>query len=271
MHSKLKKKAVPTDATFVFIGTIKKLKASNMKQAPATDRTSIVTVNEIIEAPANLAAYVGQDITVELSHGPKANASDRMIFHAISWLFGENIAVRSLYEEVEPKASDASPDSAVRGGSESAARKHFHDVDVVVSGKVVEVRLPKSSLRSKRKTGSSPVTTRVSEHDPKWREAVIEVDRIHKGKPLTRKIVVRFPSSRDVAWRRAPKFQAGQEGYFMLHKEKRSVARTATDKSERSSSSAPAFTVRDPNDFQPYSEAGGMKSLIESGVFRNKE
>ena len=106
MRAKSKTETSP-DATFVFKGTIKKLKATTMKAAPASARTCIVTVNEVLEAPQNLTSYAGQDITVELSDRRKASVGDRMIFHSISWLFGESVAVRSLYEEVEADPATA--------------------------------------------------------------------------------------------------------------------------------------------------------------------
>lgn len=264
MRSRSKQKQA-AEATFVFNGSIKKLNASNVKQAPATGRTAIVTVDEVIEAPPNLARYAGQDITVELSSRRQLKVGDRMIFHAIGWLFGEGIAVHSLYEEL----GQIKPASKSRE-IPRATRKHFDDADLIISGKIVEVRLPKPASAAKKESGASQTTTRVSEHDPKWREAIVEVDQVHKGEKSKRQVVIRFPSSRDVAWRRAPKFQAGQEGFFILHKERRSTAKSGTGKSQRSSGSGPAFTVRDPQDFQPYSEAGGIKSLIESDASRKR-
>jgi len=79
-------------------------------------------------------------------------------------------------------------------------------------------------------------------------------------------LIVRFPSSTDVAWRRAPKFEAGQQGYFVLHKENRFGRRpSAKQKSAQgSSASAKTYIVRDPDDFQRYDETGGIKSLLES-------
>jgi len=257
MRAKSKTKTSP-DATFVFKGTIKKLKATTMKAAPASARTCIVTVNEVLEAPQNLTSYAGQDITVEFSERRQVKVGDQMIFHSISWLFGESVAVRSLYEEVE-----ADPPTSPRAGAgtqrkQRETHKHFNDADLVVSGKVVEVRLPKSGPASKKSGTTKPATTHVSEHDPKWREAVIEVADVHKGKSAKRRVVVRFPASTDVAWRRAPKFTAGQEGYFMLHESTHTAQRKTTKASDAT------FTVSDPHDYHPYTEASAIESIIDS-------
>src|SRR5438309_4243960 len=74
--------------TFVFKGTIKKLKSATMKDVPVNDRTAIVTVDQIIEAPPGLADYNGQDITVQLSGRAKVRVGQEMIFHTISWMYG---------------------------------------------------------------------------------------------------------------------------------------------------------------------------------------
>ena len=273
MRAKSRKRAEDSDATFVFKGTIKRLRASNVKQAPASDRTAIVTVNNVIHAPPNLAGYAGQDITVELSKTRNVTAGAKMIFYATSWLYAENIAVHSLREE--PDAGDATTTHHVDAVAQRDRRKtraHFDDADLVISGKVVAVRLPSVAATTKKKTTSRDETTRASEHDPKWREAIIDVEQVHKGSQSKGRVVVRFPSSTDVAWRRAPKFEAGQQGYFMLHKMNQSAVQKKTKRQVSSSSataSAQTYTVRNPQDFQPYNETGGIKSLIESESHSN--
>src|SRR5438309_10270079 len=85
--------------TFVFKGTIKKLKSATMKDVPLNERNAIVTVDQIIESPADLAGYGGQDITVQLSGRQKVRVEQQMLFHAAGWMFGDSVAVRSLREE----------------------------------------------------------------------------------------------------------------------------------------------------------------------------
>jgi hypothetical protein len=85
--------------------------------------------------------------------------------------------------------------------------------DVVVSGRVAEVRA--AVPRATRGTIRAPIT----EHDPQWQEAVVQVTAVHKGRRVPRSIKVRFPASTDVAWARAPKLHAGQEGTFLLKRD----------------------------------------------------
>jgi hypothetical protein len=89
----------------------------------------------------------------------------------------------------------------------------FAAADVVVSGRVGQLRAV--ARRARRGALTAPIT----EHDPQWHEAVVEVTAVRKGRRVPRSIRVRFPASTDVAWARAPKLRAGQQGTFLLKRE----------------------------------------------------
>ena len=272
----------PQQATFVFKGTIKKLKSATMKDVPLSERTAIVTVDQIIEAPPDLAGYGGQDITVQLSGRQKVRVGQQMFFHATGWMFGDSVAVRSLRQEpVENGAAtsaDAAGDDAVERRGQKQQRSHFEDADLVVAGKVVAVRLPGDSTPG-TKRGGRP-TGPITEHDPKWREAIIQVDEVLKGSHQEKQVVVRFPASSDVMWHGAPKFEAGQQGYFILHKpeSKKSTTKGARKRrgkargtaAEKAGKTAEYFLARDSADFQPYNEPGGVKPLLQSESVKPK-
>lgn len=264
--------------TFVFKGTVKKLKSATMANVPVDNRTIVVAVDQIIEGPKNLAGFSGQSITVRLSGPQKVKPGQEMIFHTHSWLYGDSIAVQSVSQEAV-KATHAALLS--RGGDPAAHKagrelqEHFADADLVVSGKVSAVRLPAGAVagpaRGARAAAGPVARGPVSEHDPKWREAVVEVDDVHKGHHAKKSIVIRFPASTDVRWYKAPKFHPGQQGYFMLHKEKvaqatpRAAAGAAGAKAVAPRMvSTEAYTALHPTDFQAYGEAGGIKTLIAS-------
>ncbi len=267
-------------ATFVFKGTIKQLKSATMKDVPVDERTAVVTVDQIIEAPADLTGYSGQDITVQLSGRQKIKAGQELIFHTVSWMYGDGIAVRSLNQE-RIKAGHAALLSATIDPAERRVqreqREHFQAADLVVSGKVLAVRLP-TEAKPKAKGAAAiaseqPLRQPISEHDPKWREAVIQVDDVHKGGHRKKQVVVRFPASTDVMWYSAPKFHPGQQGYFALHKteakkpktsEVKPGAKRAPAKESREAETPEAYTALDPMDFQPYHEPGGIGTIIES-------
>jgi len=275
----------PTKPTFVFQGTIQKVKSATMKQVPIDDRTAVVAVDQVLEAPENLAKFAGQEITVHLSGRQKIKPGQKMIFHAVSWIYGDSIAVRSLSQE-PVKASHMALLSAASDPVEQRAqrmkRERFDDADLVVSGKVLAVRLPSETSTNKKVKGvgagliAQSTRKPVSEHDPKWREAIVEVADVHKGSHKKKQVVVRFPASMDVMWHQSPKFQPGQQGYFMLQKsEAKTTGRKPTRKATAKGTAqlvaaAPAVAARDsyvaldPADFQPFNEPGGVKSIIES-------
>jgi hypothetical protein len=112
----------------------------------------------------------------------------------------------------------------------------------------------------------------VSEHDPHWREAVIAVDDVHKGRDAKRDIVIRFPASTDVRWYRAPKFQAGQKGFFMLHDTLVTTRKRRAGRGARALAPGAAdveatehvYTALSPMDFQPYHESGGIRAILDT-------
>jgi hypothetical protein len=158
-----------------------------------------------------------------------------------------------------------------RGGDPVAHKRsrevqeRFDSADMVVSGKVTAVRLLADAIKQS-KAGTTPPGP-VSEHSPHWREAVIEIDEVHKGKHTKKNVVIRFPASTDVRWYKAPKFEAGHQGYFMLHKTpiaKGTAPRAAKGKAGKPEAAEEVYTALHPLDFQPYSQQGGVRQIIES-------
>ncbi|MDX6498846.1 MAG: copper resistance protein [Blastocatellia bacterium] len=256
----LRKKSPTEKATFVFKGTIKKLKSATMKEAPVDANTAVVTVNQIVEAPPDLAGYGGQDITVRLSGTRKVSVGQQLIFNAVSWLYGESIAVRSLNEEPVQDSHSAMLSTGgdpVERRLQRERQEHFDDADIVISGTVVAVRLPSEEAPAKKTAAAlgSPRRKPISEHDPNWREAVVEVDDVLKGKHRKKQVIVRFPASTDVMWHNAPKFHTGQQGQFMLHEAKSEKRAAASKKGAavvaESGAEAETYEALDPLDFQP--------------------
>src|SRR5260370_35961476 len=98
--AKKRRSDLPTGApAFVFRGMVKKIRSATMKQVPVSDRTAIVRVEQVLEAPKSFAHYEGQDITVELAGRKAVKAGDEFIFHANSWNFGHGLAGRSVAQD----------------------------------------------------------------------------------------------------------------------------------------------------------------------------
>jgi hypothetical protein len=269
MATKARRDEPDVAPAFVFRGAVKKIRSATMKEVPVGDRTAVVHVEQVLEAPKSFAHYEGQDITVELAGNKKVAAGDEMIFHANSWIFGDGVAVRSVSQERVTKAHSA---VLKRGGDPAEHRKNrqlqerIDAADLIVSGKVSAVTLPPPETEEHlREAKAAPPRMPVSEHDPKWRQAVIQVDQTHKGSLESRQVTVLFPASTDVRWYRAPKFQAGQKGFFVLHKTKLETAEHPELRglaAKAGPSEVEVYTAMDPNDVHPLNQQGVIKSMI---------
>jgi hypothetical protein len=226
-------------ARFVFRGTVQQMGAANIPEVRDTSGTAVVRVDQTIQAPPAMSHYDGKEITVQLMPASDLKAGDESVFFTDAWLFGnESIAVRSLGHHApgpQTMALHSAAGTPVSDLEDRDTQKHFDEAETVVSGKVVSVRDPSDPARG-------PV---VREHDPDWREAVVEVGAVHKGAPA-KQIVVRFPASHDRAWHNFPKLAAGNEGHFMLHR------KPGED----------FYTLQHTHDFEPEAHPGRVERLL---------
>jgi hypothetical protein len=254
-----------TPASFVFTGTVKKLKAATMTSVPITKQTAVVHVDQVQQAPKILSRYEGHDITVQLRERSDLKAGMQAIFYTNEWLFGDGVAVQEQrHTEVgQSAAAPASKSGSAPGREAQALRQHLEDADIVVSGKVISVGLPKETGAKGARAGSgtASLTGRVSEHSPLWNEALVEVQTVEKGRESHKQIVVRFPRSSDVAWAKAPKFEPGQQGLFVLHRasEEGASSRRGGGKSKQGPQS---YVALHAHDFLPTHKTEQVRSLI---------
>ncbi|MBV9927855.1 MAG: hypothetical protein JOZ96_22740 [Acidobacteria bacterium] len=263
MAEKLTEAELNERAAFVFKGTVLKTKAAAAAGVPVTPRTAVVRVDEVVRAPALLERYAGKEITLQLEPGHKAKEGTTALFYAADLLFGEGVSAKAIghtdIDQSEARAASAAPPAASAAPPELQER--LAGADMIVTGKVVSVGVPKGAVGRAASGGGG----RVSEHNAHWREAVVNVKQVDKGQPTVKQIVVRFPASNDVAWANAPKFEPGQEGVFILKKD----AAEGSTRASFSVTEAPAqtYTALHPHDFQPAHNAEQIKTLIrDSGA-----
>src|SRR5437016_364311 len=171
------------DATFLFKGTIREVKSTTIPNVPVDKNTVVAMVDQVLEAPANLAKMGGHRVTVKLSGRRKVAVGDELIFHTHGWIFGASVAVQSLKEE--PIRETRVHAALLSRGGDPVVHRHnrqvkhrFSTADIVVSGRVSMVRIPPEAASaalaaSKAKSAAStpePIGP-VSEHTPHWREA----------------------------------------------------------------------------------------------------
>jgi hypothetical protein len=112
-------------------------------------------------------------------------------------------------------------------------REHANEADAVIVGRIVG--LEKAGRPS------------LSEHDPDWWRATIEVEHTEKG-DVGERVQVLYPSSGDVRWARAPKLHSGQHGLWILH---------AT---EGDDAALAPYRLLDAEDAQPADEVDRLRS-----------
>lgn len=252
-------------SNFVFRGTVKELSAATMPNVPITKQTVIVHVDQVLKASKMLSGYEGKDITVQLAKGRNAKPGGQAIFYTNGWLFGESIAVQSTGETDLSNASRAMPGGSFQLTSDSELREHVADAALIVTGKVVSISRVESNEGGGPTSRSKGVrkTTRVSEHSANWNEAVVEIASVDKGHTEKRQITVRYPSSNDVAWAKAPKLDVGQEGVFLLHEAEGAEKSSLTGGSKVARGQG-NFVVRHASDVLPAEKTSEVIQLIDS-------
>jgi hypothetical protein len=245
-------------AKLIFEGKVTKTKAANVKAISGTDQSAVVAIERVLSAPEPLVAFTGRNVTVRLAKGERVKQGQRATFYTNGLVFGENLAVQSLgHEPIKGRAAEVAATAAGGAIEHSAARTAVHkkireqasEAPVVISGKVVAVGLPTPAGAGVAASGASK-PGRISEHEPFWREAVVEVQKVHKGTVGNNRVVLRFPSSTDVRWHRAPKFETGQEGVFSLHPDAVS-GHVSPGAMAASFNVRESYTCLDPAAFQP--------------------
>jgi hypothetical protein len=256
-------------ATFVFRGKVKRTGTARLEAVTDIGPTATVTVSEIVRSPPALAGFVGHDVTVRLADGERVAMGSEAFFYVTGFVFGEHLTVQSLGHDAVASARTAVAASARAAGGDptlafrqTRARQRAEQAPVVLTGKVVAVGLANSEPTAR--TAASVTPSRVSEHEPFWREAVVAVHAVHKGAMPKQEFVLRFPGSSDVRWHRSPKFQAGQEGVFSLHPDQVSNNARFGLAAGSLASDASAFTALSSADFQPADHEAEVAAAVSA-------
>ena len=279
MPTTISETALARRARLIFLGTVLRLNAATIREIEDKRRTVVARLDEIEKGPPMMAAHVGREITVKLATGEKARAGERVRFFANGWIFGESIAVESVgHTRLEPSRMTRVTAAASRHDAPSVKRRfetsdleeRLDGADVVVRGRVLGGQLPGSARAVARAAAAESAPARpISEHDPEWRDAIVQVESVDKGAPRKNQIVVRFPASDDVRWHRAPKFTPGQEGTFILRRaappaRAGRAVRGVRALAAAAEGDAEAFTALHPDDFQPLDLAQDVRALTQT-------
>jgi hypothetical protein len=231
--------ALLRQASLSFIGTVEVVRAATMSNVPIDGRTVVVRVNRVLHAPEAFASLRGQRITVQCAEDAyPPEVGHPVVFFAEGLAFGESIVVaevgRLQVEQVEhllERTASGERDGFAALEREieiSWLRERGQEADAVVLGRVIKLEKLEQALNGP-----------ISEHDPDWWRATLEVLHVERGDISSRYVAVLYPNSIDVAWRASPKPKASQDGLFLLHATQGALADAAP------------FQIVDPEDLQP--------------------
>src|SRR5204863_2916489 len=166
---------------------------------------------------AAVALGAGDSVTVQTAQPGSLKPGSQATFYTTGWIFGQGVAVREVgHEPGHSPVVVADQQAAVArtrlAMNDADLKAHIQKAAMVVAGRVEQVRPAELAAAPAR-------PKRITEHDPDWQEAIIQVEDGIKGAQAGERVVVRFPGSSDVAWVGTPKFAVGEEGTFLLHKD----------------------------------------------------
>ena len=233
-------------SSYIFSGTVKKVRASTLGLLPASDRTVVVQVDAVLHAPKTLADYTGREVTVELHEASSVKQGQRLTFFTNGGLFGEGVALEEVGHLVPTAAEGvkslrARIADALHKKTDEDLGRRMATAELVVVGKVLKTQAAKLPERG-------PVT----EHDPEWWEAKIQIESVEKGQYSAQTVPVLYATSLDSLWYRAPKLKPGQEGIFVLHKNE--VKWPGIENS---------YTLVDPLDLQPSRRREQVRQILK--------
>jgi hypothetical protein len=238
-------------ARYIFRGKVEKLRASNLKALPATDKTAVVLVREVLSAPPTLNNFTGQRITVQLAKADSPRAGQEAIFFTNGWLYGETLAVIEV-AHLSPRLKTDDVRKQIGGVrdrmNDEKLSSRIDKAELVIVGRVTSAQ-PLDSVDTQREG------PRRSEHYPEWWQATIEVESFDKGQSPTREVVILFPNSMDEMWLLSPKFKPGDSGVWILQRNQTERGFPIFRK--------PGLTALDVLDFRPLAERDRVRRLIK--------
>src|SRR5260370_41375550 len=211
--------ALAKQSSIIFSGTVSQLGAASFAGVPTSPQTIVVRVDSVLKKPPAVSLKKGDNVTVEMKDLSGFQQATQAMFYTDGWIFGSGVAVKELGHEIIPSgaasagASERARSEIQKQSSDQELQDRVASADYVVVGRIIEVRpwtVPKSAAAPRH----------ITEHDPDWHEAVLEIQSVLKGTKVKKnKLVVRFPGCIDVAWAQSPKFQKHQQGVFFLKKD----------------------------------------------------
>jgi hypothetical protein len=199
-------------SSFVFAGTVREARASTVKLVPAGDNTVAAHVDRVVKGADTVGDFTGENVTIVLQKPLSVRQGDRFTFFTNPRVSSKNLAVEEVgHLPADERAAElkAQAGKVEQEAKDKKLREHVAQADLIVTGQITATK-PLA-----RETGNRPP---LSEHEPEWWEATIQVQGVEKGK-ADKTVTVYYPHSRDIRWFAVPKLDdlKVKEGVFLLH------------------------------------------------------
>jgi len=192
---------------YVFRGTVVRPGAANLQIVEPSERTAVVRVDEVLQAAPQVDDFTGREVTMILSRPGALRAGESQVFFGTVGLAGESLGILELGRSAPGDRLKARLARAQEQLFAEAVQAKIADADLAVQGRVL----------SARATYREPKSGTLSEHDPLWWEAQLEVKAVLQGTALQATIPFWFPTGSDAMWATAPRAVPGSEGIWLLH------------------------------------------------------
>jgi hypothetical protein len=236
--------------TFTFQGTVEKTHSTTIPGMSPEDNTSVVRVDEIIDAPASLAGSKRKAITILLQNAGDLPEGSHATFYTVGWILGKEIAVKEIRHSGENKNEAQQTLGAVRTAAarETLARQ-VNLSPFIITGQVLDIKPVEKQLKR-------------SEHDTDWMIAMVKVASVEKNSSANSlhpaqvvAILFPHPSNRDIEWINSPRFTVGQKGVWLLHK--------AAGRFLAAGPAPNTFTAAESGDFKSLDQLQNIRSAMK--------
>lgn len=243
-----------TQANIVIDGIVTDIDKASFSAVPHVPNLVVMKITRVLKDPPAISLGVGDQITAALKDTSTLQVGTELRVQGRLWIVGEGIAVQALSEAPVP------PSGEIETFAAANSQEHDENIssraaaaDLIIVGRIKDIQKPLVAANTQ-----GPI----SEHDPQWRDAVIEVQSWIKGSAESSSIVVRFPASKDVAFRDYPKFQVGQESTLFLKTAQNATHMLAANPIPNKIKDKPAFLAITKTDVAPAWEAAHIKVLV---------
>jgi hypothetical protein len=139
------------------------------------------------------------------------------------------------------------------GPTDPAAQSGTSASDAQVRVRLAQAEVVVAGVVSSTAQVARPGPPFLSQHDPDWWRATIDVETVEKGQVASKTVTALFANSTDVAWFRSPKLQVGDHRVLILQK---------TDPFGKP---LQELAVVDPLDVQPLADVERIRTLLKTG------